>query len=815
MLIFFTTLTAAIGSAQNINFDWATQITGPQKIDGHAVVTDKFGNVYTTGSYGGTADLDPGAGTLLFSTPASEEIYISKQDSSGNLIWANHMPGNIFGHSISIDLDNAGNIYITGNFRGSVDFDPGPAIETLSTEGAFGSFVAKYNDQGNFIWAKQFGGLGASGITAGKSLTVDYRGNILVTGIFTNAVDFDPGPGAYMLYPGNAGSQHVFIVKLSNDGQFIWARNFGGASSTCSGFGIKTDKSGNVYTTGTFQGSAIDNKVDFDPGPQTYFLLSTNIRNIFVSKLSETGNFVWAKQMVSNSSGESNSITVDDAGNVLATGYFSGTTDFDPGPAIFNLVASTELAMFVSKLNAAGKFIWAKKITGTDIIVGNSIKADRFGNVYVTGYFTADVDFDPGPTFFILRSYGSFDIFLLKLDGNGNFKWVKQFGGVVQDNGNDLWFDDFNNIYVTGQFEGVADFDLGGGQFMMTSAGGKDMFLVKMSLCENPSVFIITENVCNSFTLNGQTYTETGLYHQYLENTLRCDSIITLNLTINRKFTSLNPSICEGQFYYAAGANQTVSGIYNDTLISSIGCDSVVITNLTVHPKPVPNLGADRNICQNATTSITPGIFKSYLWHDNSTQANFLINSIGKYWVTVTDTNNCIAADTLNILSIDSIPGNFLPADDEICFGSTLKISVPGYIEYLWSDFSRADFYMVRNAGIYHLKVKDLNNCIGIDTIFIRQANCIPIGIPNAFTPNGDGNNDIFKPTINQSIQSFSFIVFNRYGQKVFETREYGKGWDGKLKGKDQPAGSYVYRIDFTNNFGWKSENNGSVLLIR
>jgi gliding motility-associated-like protein len=140
---------------------------------------------------------------------------------------------------------------------------------------------------------------------------------------------------------------------------------------------------------------------------------------------------------------------------------------------------------------------------------------------------------------------------------------------------------------------------------------------------------------------------------------------------------------------------------------------------------------------------------------------------------------------------------------------------VPIYFTYQWSTGSTGDFIDVSTFGTYYLTVKDFNYCTGTDSIIIQRKNCIYIGIPNAFTPNGDTKNDIFKPEIFQSVKAFSFIVFNRYGQTVFETREYGKGWDGTLNGKAQPSGSYVYHIKYTNIFGVETVENGSVLLIR
>jgi gliding motility-associated-like protein len=325
----------------------------------------------------------------------------------------------------------------------------------------------------------------------------------------------------------------------------------------------------------------------------------------------------------------------------------------------------------------------------------------------------------------------------------------------------------------------------------------------------------ITATICNNQNYAG--HNTSGIYIDTLVSLFGCDSIRTLTLTVNaRAFTNINASICEGQSYYAGGANQTTSGIYRDTLLTSLGCDSMIITTLVINPKPKPDLGADRNLCADGNqASISPGFFAGYLWQDNSMQPNLLVRTIGSYWVIVTDINNCSGTDTVNIVSIDTVPKNFLPNDQTICYGNEVKISLPGYREYFWSTGATSSNVTIKDFGTFYLTVKDFNNCTGQDSIKIIRKNCIPIGIPNAFTPNGDNQNDIFKPTINQAIHRYQFIIFNRYGEVVFETREYGKGWDGNFKAKKQPNGTYVYRITFTNNFGWESVENGTVLLIR
>lgn len=121
----------------------------------------------------------------------------------------------------------------------------------------------------------------------------------------------------------------------------------------------------------------------------------------------------------------------------------------------------------------------------------------------------------------------------------------------------------------------------------------------------------------------------------------------------------------------------------------------------------------------------------------------------------------------------------------------------------------------IRAAGSYQLTVTNFDNCFGTDTLIIQQINCIPIGIPNAFTPNNDGRNDYFKPTINVEIQDYELRIYNRVGQLVYQTKTYIQGWDGRFKGQQQSSDNYIYRISFSNEAGKQFEYKGNVLLMR
>ena len=712
---------------------------------GYSITADASGNIYTTGNFSGNVDFDPGPGVFNLSTNGTADIFISKSDSAGNFIWAKQMEGSIYAYSIAIALDAFGNIYTTGSFAGGVDFDPGPGVFNLSAGGT-DVFVSKLDSAGNFIWVKQMWA------GSGNSIAIDVYGNVLVTGFIRNS-------SAYT---------QIFILKLNAAGNTVWSKQIGGVNSACSGSSITTDGAGNVYTAGYFSINPAVNPIDFDPGPGVYNIYPVGGADIFVSKLNAAGNFVWSKQMGGTQFEEGNSITVDASGNVITTGYFNGTVDFDPGPAVFNLSSFGDEDIFVSKFNAAGNFIWAKQMGGIQSEEGNSLAVDAAGNVYITGHFYGTADFDPGSPVYNLVSAGFSDIFISKLDGNGNFRWAKSIGGSQYDWSYALALDATGNIYTTGYFDGIVDFDIGPGVYNLSSVGSKDIFVLKLNRCFNGTFSAITVSTCNAYILNGQTYSTSGIYLQSLINTAGCDSIITLNLTINNRYTTLNAAVCDS--YLWNGQTYTSTGIYRDTLTASNGCDSIITLNLVINSRTFSAINAA--ICSG----------QNYAGYTTA----------GTYIDTLVAANGC---DSIRTLKLIEKTKSFSTIDTTICSGQNYG----GHT----------------TTGTYVDILAAANGCDSIRTLNLTVKNNCSIYIPNAFTPNKDGLNDLFKPTINLSFQQFSFIIFNRYGQKIFETREYGKGWDGTYKGKDQPTGSYVYRIKFTNSFGWKSENNGTVLLIR
>lgn len=452
------------------HFGWAKQVGGTHDEYTYAIARDASGNLYTTGAFRGTMDFDPGTGTFNMTSAGDYDIFIFKLDASGNFVWAKQLGGSGSDWGLDITVDASGNIYTTGIFAGTADFDPGVGTHNLIvTTGGTNLFVSKLDASGNFVWAKQSGGN-----AQGSSIRTDGSGNVYTSGHFQFTTDFDPGAGTFNLT--SAGGRDGFIFKWDAMGNFVWAKQLGGTLDDVADE-LTVDGFGNVLTVGYFSG-----KVDFDPGAGADHFLTAVAGDIFVSKLDALGNFVWAKQLGGTDLDWGYSIATDASGNVFTTGYFQKNADFDPGAGTFylNAVASD---IFISKLDAMGNFVWAKQSGGSsEFCWGKSITTDATGNVYTTGAFAGTADFDPGVNTMNLTSSGDHDAFISKLDAAGNYVWAKQVGGTLFDQGVSLVTDGSGNVYTVGDFKGTAcDFDPGSGTFNLISAGGGDAFVLKLT----------------------------------------------------------------------------------------------------------------------------------------------------------------------------------------------------------------------------------------------------------------------------------------------------------------------------------------------
>jgi hypothetical protein len=329
------------------NFVWARHLAGYLLARGIAI--DSSGNVVTVGSLLGSADFDPGPGTFTLNASGSRDAFISVLDGAGNFVRAVQLGGSESDNAHGVAAHEGGNIYVVGNFRGTVDFDPrpGPFFERfLTSAGGSDAFVSVFNSLGNYVWAARLGGVSNA---SGLRVAVDVDANVYSAGYFGGTADFDPGTGTFDL--SSAGSNDVFVSALDSSGGFRWAARLGGnASDACNGLAL--DPVGNVYTVGNFRETA-----DFDPGVATFGLTSAGSYDAFVSVLDSSGRFVWAGQLSGSEAVGSGDVAVGARGDIYTVGAFLGTADLDPGPDRSSMNTAGLADVFVVALSPCGGFI--------------------------------------------------------------------------------------------------------------------------------------------------------------------------------------------------------------------------------------------------------------------------------------------------------------------------------------------------------------------------------------------------------------------------------------------------------------------------
>jgi len=376
--------------------------------------------------------------------------------------------------AVDIGTDSSANIYVAGYFTGTVDSDPGTGVSELTSAGDTDIFVAKYDIDGNYVWAFQIGGTGADRPTA---ILVESGGDFLLAGYFSLVADFDPGTGTASL--ASFGGTDAFVARYGPDHFYVKAVSFGGPGAEAAN-DLARDSAGNIYVTGHFEGT-----VDFDPGTGTASSSSNASRDIFVSSLAPDGSYRWHFAFGSVQEDAGTAIQAYSNGNFFVAGYFNGSVDFDPGAAL-NLTNSSGFKdVFLARYSSSGAFLWAGALggEGNDTVPPGGMSLDGPGNVYLTGSFEGLCDFLPTNISATVQSNGGSDAFIAEYDSTGGYRWAYGAGGAANDGGMRVAVDDSGNIYWTGYFRGTqVDFDLTPDTKYLDAAGtggASDIFLAK------------------------------------------------------------------------------------------------------------------------------------------------------------------------------------------------------------------------------------------------------------------------------------------------------------------------------------------------
>ncbi|HNP47943.1 MAG TPA: T9SS type A sorting domain-containing protein [Bacteroidia bacterium] len=461
--------------------DWAFYLENSDGLfpKGSSVASDLNGNIYLTGTFSDTIDMDPGSGVVKYLSPGAENIYVAKYSGNRQLLWSFSLASSLnnnTNYAYDIWSDNHGSVYITGSFTDSIDFDPGPAVFRLYPHMITDFFLAKYDTSGNFNWAFNLGS-SAFGTIRGLSVTTDNNLNVIVTGDFDRSIDFDPSANANILTA--IGDEDAFLASYTRNGDFRWVIQIGDTSSLLyQRTSAVCDPSGNIYWSGAFEYSP-----DFDPGPGAYNLVSSGDLDVFLAKYDSSGNFLRAFSIGSPQLEEGNSIAIDSAYNIYIGGTFGLTVDFDPGPANYSLTSLTALNAFVAKYDSSFQLKWARVFQST----GNSFLYElttlNNADVLIAGNFYNTMDADPSASAFYVQSIQqSIDGMIIQLDSSGLLKAVVNYGDIDNDYGYSLASMPGNSFAISGGFTGTIDLEPGSGSFLLSSSDPLQVtFLAKYS----------------------------------------------------------------------------------------------------------------------------------------------------------------------------------------------------------------------------------------------------------------------------------------------------------------------------------------------
>jgi len=413
------------------------------------VAVDIMGNVYATGIFRGTVDFDPGPSEWNLTSHGDVDAFLSKFDSTGHLLWAQSWGGGRHDDARKVKVDDNGNSYVVGY------------IDEANRVNAF--YLRKFAPNGDNLWEYKW--VTCYYYCGGEAIGVyaDENG-VYITGGFLGSVDFDPGPPNYPL---SSNAVDIFLIKFDTEGNFLWANNWGDEKDD-RGLGVVADSQGNIYVTGYHGWQDY-----YDENPEGCLL-----------KYNSSGELQWGHLLYGDGNWtQGNEITIDDSQNLYVSGYFSGSTDFDPDPDSYKAGSSNGgYDAFLAKYNSStGYLIWHRTWGGS----GNDYAFDveiMYNYLCIGGGFEGSVDLNPGGGLDQHVSCGSSDAYISKFDLNGGHLWGYSCGSTYWDAVGGVGISQSSFIYGCGSFQETVGFDLCPDQadITRTSNGGSDAFAVKL-----------------------------------------------------------------------------------------------------------------------------------------------------------------------------------------------------------------------------------------------------------------------------------------------------------------------------------------------
>lgn len=352
--------------------------------------------------------------------------------------WAKAIQGGKYIFGKDLVIDQSGNIIVVGSFNSStIDFNNGI---TLSNNGEYDGFIAKYNSSGVCLWAKKIGGTKSDSV---RNINIDKNNNIYVIGDFSSdTLYFNNGKSLNMI---TDFSKDAFLAKFDSNGVCQWAERIAG-KYTDDGIGITVDNFSNIYVTGEYRFS---DTIYFNNGIQIINEMSE--RNVYLAKYNSNGVCQWAERIAGDKNDYVQSITIDNNGSIYLTGNFVSDTLYFNNSIFLKNTNKDYTDIYIAKYNSNGICQWVDKIGGTNNEYVNCIKSDKNNNIYLTGYFGSNtLTFNNSIS---LKNTRYLDVFLTKYNSSGGCQWAKKISGANHEYGMSVTVDGNGNVYTAGAYQ--------------------------------------------------------------------------------------------------------------------------------------------------------------------------------------------------------------------------------------------------------------------------------------------------------------------------------------------------------------------------
>lgn len=573
-------LISSLISLTNFSQQWGNCTISQFTNEANDVEINNNNESYTAGYITGETAFSP-ANTVL-SAQGNGDIYIAKYAPSGVLIWQRTFGGSYSDRAIDLAIGDDQNIVVTGQFFGTVTFG---SIVLNSSANSKDIFIVKLDPAGNVLWARSEGGNLAENA---YGITVDHQNNVILTGQFQGMSTIGPNTFTSAIDPNtNLPSFDFFISKYNSNGNPLWSLN-GSAEYEDRGLAVAVDHQNNIFFTGQFSKT-----LTF--ASNTYPNLGYNIG--FLCKLNTSGQLQFLNQLKAGMTNPYD-LEINSDNEVIITGDFLGNLNYYDSAGMHSIQNPYDRQIFVLKTSNGGNYIWNYTLGSNNELSARSISMDPHKDIFITGFFKCDLSQIQDTANALFNSVGYKDPYLLKLNHSGQFQYIKQFGGKMDDEGHGVAIRENDKPIICGSF--TKDLNFSGNNL--------------------PPVF--------NTSLHSLTLYQGEVLHYYLSGDSTRNSFL-VNY-IDQNYQPLN--------YYI---NQQT-----DSLIGYISPSDILVTEIdTVH------FCDYQDLYYNTLTWPHSGPSYSFLWDSGSDSQGNTVLATGDYWVNVKRDDAC-ASDVDSIHAI-------------------------------------------------------------------------------------------------------------------------------------------------------------------